>query len=75
MQQRGFPRLTEAEWRTTLTQSYGAAKTVALIAEMKKVHPEGKMRRIPLTQQRKPHATNFTNLLHEIRGVFFQYFS
>lgn len=37
-------RPTEAEWRATLTRSYGEAKATALIAAMKKAHPEKSIR-------------------------------
>jgi para-nitrobenzyl esterase len=35
---------TEAQWREQLTQGYGAAKADALIAAMKKAHPEKQIR-------------------------------
>ncbi len=37
-------RPTEAEWRATLARSYGDAKATALIAAMKKAHPEKSIR-------------------------------
>ena len=37
-------RPTEAEWRATLTKSYGEAKAAALVAAMKKAHPEKSIR-------------------------------
>ncbi len=37
-------RPTEAEWRDTLTKSYGEAKAAALIAALKKAHPEKSIR-------------------------------
>ncbi len=37
-------RPTEDEWRATLTRSYGEAKATALIAAMKKAHPEKSIR-------------------------------
>jgi para-nitrobenzyl esterase len=37
-------RPTEAEWRATLSKSYGEAKAAALIAAMKKAHPEKSVR-------------------------------
>lgn len=37
-------RPTEAEWRATLARSYGEAKATALIAAMKKTHPEKSIR-------------------------------
>jgi para-nitrobenzyl esterase len=37
-------RPTEAEWRATLTKSYGETKASALIAAMKKAHPEKSIR-------------------------------
>jgi para-nitrobenzyl esterase len=37
-------RPTEAEWRAALTKSYGEAKATALIAAMKKTHPEKSVR-------------------------------
>jgi para-nitrobenzyl esterase len=39
-------RPTEAEWRATLTKSYGEAKAAALIAAMKKAHPEKSIRKL-----------------------------
>jgi para-nitrobenzyl esterase len=39
-------RPTEAEWRATLTKSYGEAKATALIAAMKKAHPEKSIRKL-----------------------------
>jgi para-nitrobenzyl esterase len=39
-------RPTEAEWRATLTRSYGEAKAAALIAAMKKAHPEKSIRKL-----------------------------
>ncbi len=35
---------TEAEWHATLARSYGEAKATALIAAMKKAHPEKSIR-------------------------------
>jgi para-nitrobenzyl esterase len=35
---------TEAEWQETLTKAYGKEKAVALIAAMKKAHPEKSIR-------------------------------
>ncbi len=42
-------RPTEAEWLATLTQSYGEVKATALVAALKKAHPEGEVRKILLT--------------------------
>ena len=39
-------RPTEADWRATLAKSYGEAKASALIAAMKKVHPEKSIRKL-----------------------------
>jgi len=39
-------RPTEAEWRAALTKSYGEAKAAALIAAMKKAHPEKSIRKL-----------------------------
>jgi para-nitrobenzyl esterase len=39
-------RPTEAQWRTILTKSYGEAKAAALIAAMKKAHPEKSIRKL-----------------------------
>ncbi len=39
-------RPTEAEWRATLTKSYGEAKATALVAAMKKAHPEKSIRKL-----------------------------
>jgi para-nitrobenzyl esterase len=39
-------RPTEAEWQATLTKSYGEAKAAALIAAMKKAHPEKSIRKL-----------------------------
>ena len=39
-------RPTEAEWRATLTKSYGETKAAALIAAMKRVHPEKSIRKL-----------------------------
>jgi para-nitrobenzyl esterase len=39
-------RPTEEEWRATLTKSYGEAKAAALIAAMKKAHPEKSIRKL-----------------------------
>ena len=35
---------TETEWEETLTKAYGKEKAVALIAAMKKAHPEKSIR-------------------------------
>jgi para-nitrobenzyl esterase len=35
---------TEAEWQETLTKAYGNEKAIALIAAMKKAHPEKSIR-------------------------------
>ena len=37
-------RPTEAEWTATLTKNYGEAKATALVAAMKKAHPEKSIR-------------------------------
>ena len=37
-------RPTEAEWLATLTKSYGEAKATALVAALKKAHPEKSIR-------------------------------
>jgi para-nitrobenzyl esterase len=37
-------RLTEAEWLATLTKSDGEAKATALVAALKKAHPEKSIR-------------------------------
>jgi para-nitrobenzyl esterase len=37
-------RPTEAEWLATLTKSYREAKTTALVAALKKAHPEKSIR-------------------------------
>ena len=37
-------RPTEAEWQATLTKSYGEAKATALVAALKKAHPEKSIR-------------------------------
>lgn len=39
-------RPTEGEWRSTLAKSYGEAKADALIAAMKKAHPEKSIRKL-----------------------------
>lgn len=39
-------RPTEAEWKANLTKCYGEAKAVALIAAMKKAHPEKSIRKL-----------------------------
>jgi para-nitrobenzyl esterase len=39
-------RPTEAEWRAALTKSYGEAKATALVAALKKAHPEKSIRKL-----------------------------
>lgn len=41
---RMLSRPTEAEWQATLARTYGEAKAIALIAAMKKAHPEKSIR-------------------------------
>jgi para-nitrobenzyl esterase len=41
---RMLSRPTEAEWLATLTRSYGQAKAAALVAALKKAHPEKSIR-------------------------------
>ena len=54
---------TEAEWHATLARTYGDAKATALIAAMKKAHPEKSIRSCPMacaalpgSQQRHAHG-------------------
>ena len=45
-------RPTEAEWQATLAKTYGEAKATALIAAMKKAHPEKSIRTLSYGVQR-----------------------
>jgi para-nitrobenzyl esterase len=78
-------RPTEAEWRATLTKSYGEAKTTALIAAMKKAHPEKSIRKLSYmcngtglnTFNICNNAIRMATMKHEQKGapVFTWYFS
>ncbi len=78
-------RPTEAQWRATLTQSYGEAKAAALIEAMKKAHPEKSIRKLSYmcngsglnTFNICNNAIRMATMKHDQKGapVFTWYFS
>jgi para-nitrobenzyl esterase len=78
-------RPTEAEWQATLTKSYGEAKATALIAAIKKAHPEKSIRKLSYmcngsglnTFNICNNAIRMATMKHEQKGapVFTWYFS
>ncbi len=78
-------RPTEAEWMATLTKSYGEAKATALVAAMKKVHPDKSVRKLSYmcnggglnTFNICNNAIRMATMKHQLKGapVFLWYFS
>jgi para-nitrobenzyl esterase len=71
-------RPTEAEWHTTLSRTLGEAKATALIAAMKKAHPEKSIRTLSygvngLTSRN--NVQRMVKLKHELKGApVYQYY-
>jgi para-nitrobenzyl esterase len=73
-------RPTEAEWHTTLTESHGEAKATALIAAMKKAHPEKSIRTLSYGVRglnSRNNVTRMAKLKAEQKGapIFAYYFT
>jgi para-nitrobenzyl esterase len=73
-------RPTEAEWLATLTRTYGEAKATALIAAMKKAHPEKSIRTLSYGVSglnNRNNVTRMAKLKYDQKGapVFAYYFT
>ena len=73
-------RPTEAEWHATLAKTYGDAKATALIAAMKKAHPEKSIRTLSYGVaglNSRNNVTRMAKLKHDQQGapVFAYYFT
>jgi para-nitrobenzyl esterase len=77
---RMLSRPTEAEWHATLTRTMGEAKATALIAAMKKAHPEKSIRTLSYGVggiNNRNRVTSMAKLKYEQKGapVFAYYFT
>jgi para-nitrobenzyl esterase len=73
-------RPTEAEWHATLARTYGESKAAALIAAMKKAHPEKSMRTLSYGVSglnNRNNVTRMAKLKYDQKGapVFAYYFT
>jgi para-nitrobenzyl esterase len=73
-------RPTEAEWHATLSRSYGEARATALIAAMKKAHPEKSIRTLSYGVaglNNRNNVTRMARLKYDQKGapVFAYYFT
>jgi para-nitrobenzyl esterase len=75
---RMLSRPTEAEWQATLARTYGDAKATALIAAMKRAHPEKSIRTLSYGVSglnSRNNVTRMATLKHEQKGApVFAYF-
>jgi para-nitrobenzyl esterase len=77
---RMLSRPTEAEWHATLARTYGEAKATALIAAMKKAHPEKSIRTLSYGVSglnNRNNVTRMAKLKYDQKGapVFAYYFT
>ena len=77
---RMLSRPTEAEWHATLAKTYGEAKATALVAAMKKAHPEKSIRTLSYGVSglnNRNRVTSMAKLKYEQKAapVFAYYFT